>query len=141
MSAGEGERGDGSVSLVIIAPVLVFFVALLLVAGRIAVAGNAVQSAAHAAARDASLSRDAGVAQGAAQTAAVRSLDQQGVRCASTQVAVDTSGLVAPLGQPGAVSATVTCVADLSSVGAPGLPGSKTLTATGVSPVDQFRQR
>lgn len=141
MSRWASERGDGSVSLVIVAPALVFFVAFLLVAGRIALAGNAVQSAAHAAARDASLSRDAGMAQGAAQAAAVRALEQQGVYCTSMQVAVDTSGLVAPLGQPGTVSATVTCVADLASVGAPGLPGSKTLTATGVSPVDQFRQR
>jgi Flp pilus assembly protein TadG len=136
-----GERGSSSVSAALITPSLVLFIGLVLVAGRIALAGNAVGSAASAAARDASLARDAGTATAAAQAAAIRDLDQQGIRCASTSVVVDPAGLGVALGQPARVEVTVSCVVQLSDIGVPGLPGSKTLTSTATSPVDQYRQR
>jgi hypothetical protein len=39
------------------------------------------------------------------------------------------------------VSATVTCTVSLSDLLVPGLPGSRTLTATFTSPLDPFRER
>jgi hypothetical protein len=46
------------------------------------------------------------------------------------------------VGQPGQVTATVTCTVRLSDLTAvPGMPGSRTLTATFVSALDPYRAR
>jgi len=39
------------------------------------------------------------------------------------------------------VTVTVTCIVELSDVSMPGLPGTKTLTATFVSSIDSYRGR
>ena len=39
------------------------------------------------------------------------------------------------------VTATVTCVVNLSDVAVPGLPGTRTITATMSSPLDTYRER
>jgi hypothetical protein len=56
-------------------------------------------------------------------------------------VIVDISGFAVPVGQPAAVTATVTCRADFSDIALPGMPGGATLSASFVSPLDQFCQR
>ena len=38
----------------------------------------------------------------------------------------------------GSVTVTVTCVAQLSDVTAPGLPGTKTFSATATAPIDPY---
>jgi hypothetical protein len=63
------------------------------------------------------------------------------VRCSSQWVDIDTGGLAAPVGTPAKVTATVTCIADLSDLSMPGLPGSRTITATMSSPIDTYRER
>jgi Flp pilus assembly protein TadG len=134
------EAGEG-VSLVIILPVIILILGLFLFAGRVAIAGNAVTSAANAAARDASLAREPGTARQNARQAAQRIMTQQDIACSSLSVDVDTAGLHAAVGQPATVSATVTCVANLSDIAIPGIPGSRTMSASGTSPVDMYRQR
>jgi hypothetical protein len=57
------------------------------------------------------------------------------------QVDVDTSGFRVPVGLPAQVRATVTCVVALGDLALPGFPGSRTVTATAVSPVDTYRER
>ena len=145
MSASEptvrGERGDSSISLVLIVPVIVFLLGIFIFVGRTSMAENTVVSAANAAARDASLARDAATARTAGREAALRVLDQAGTRCSSLEVTINAAGLHAALGQTATVSATVHCTADLSRIGLPGIPGSKQLRATGMSPVDQYRER
>lgn len=136
-----GERGNSSVSFVMIAPALVLVIGFLIFAGRISIAGNVVESAAAAASRDASLARTQAGSVANATEAAKRVITQQGISCTSINVAIDTSGLRAPLGQLGTMRATVTCQANLSDIGIPGIPGSKTLTSTASSPVDAYRQR
>jgi Flp pilus assembly protein TadG len=135
------EDGSSSVSFVLIAPALVFVIGFLIFAGRISIAGNVVESSAAAAARDASLARTEGGSVANASDAARRVVSQQGVNCSSINVDIDTSGLRVPLGRIGTVRATVTCLADLSDIGIPGIPGSKTLTSTASSPVDAYRQK
>lgn len=135
------EEGSSSVSFVIIAPAIVLVIGFLIFAGRVSIAGNVVESAASAASRDASLARTQEGAQANAQAAARRVLAEQGTNCASINVDVDTSGLRAPLGQLGTVRATVTCIANLSDIGIPGIPGTKTLTSSASSPVDAYRQK
>jgi hypothetical protein len=130
-----------SVELVMIAPALALVILLLVAGARVSLAGNAVESAAVAAARDASLSRTTAGAQSGAQLAANVSITQSGLSCANFTVVVDDSGLNVPLGQVGQVSATLTCTLNMTDIALPGLPGTKTITTTASSPVDAFRAR
>lgn len=134
-----GDRGSYAVETAVLAPVLIALLCLMIAFGRIVDAGGAVDSAARAAARAASLERDEATAQAAAQAAAARSLQGEGITCQTSSVAVDTSGYGADLGQEANVTASIACTADLSDIGLPGLPGSKTLTASWTSPIDVYR--
>jgi Flp pilus assembly protein TadG len=114
---------------------------LMIAFGRVTDADGAVDSAARAAARAASLERDAGTAQSAARAAADRSLQGEGITCTTSSVDVDTGGFSLDLGVDATVTATIACTADLSDIGLPGLPGAKTLTASWSSPIDTYRGR
>lgn len=135
------EAGSASLEIVVLAPALLLFVFLVIFAGRWALAQQAVQAAASEAARAASIARSAGEAGPTATTAAAASLTNQKVRCATQSVSVDTTGFGVPVGTPASVTATVTCVVDMSDLAAPGVPGSRTLTSTMTSPLDTFRSR
>ncbi|WP_344406866.1 TadE family protein [Streptomyces longisporus] len=136
-----GDRGSASVEVAVIAPAIIALLGLMVAFGRVTDADGAVDAAAHAAARAASLERDATSAQTQARAAADDSLSGDGVTCQSTDVTVDTSGYSLDVGQAATVSATVSCTARLSDIGLPGLPGAKTLTATFTSPIDTYRGR
>ena len=128
-----GDRGYAPVELAPVAIVFLIFLGLLITAGRTTLARLAVSAAARDAARQASISRTPAAAQAAA-------LRGDGQDCAPS-VTVNTSGFAVPAGQPAQVSATVTCTVRLSDLAVPGLPGSRTLTATFTSPLDPFRAR
>lgn len=134
-------RDDGSTTLevAILTPALILLLGAMIVVGRIQLTAGAVEHAAAAAAREASLARTPAAATIAARTAAERELAT--IECATSDVQVDTTGLSAPLGQPATVTVTVSCVIDLSDLAIPGLPGTRTQTASAVSPVDAWRQR
>ena len=134
------ERGSSVVEVVILAPALGLFLALIIAGGRIAVAHQAVEASAAEAARSASIARTQGQAQAVASAAALRSLANQNTRCVSTQVTLDTTGFAAPVGTPASVGATVTCQVDLAGL-LPGLPGSMSITASVRSPLDTYRER
>ena len=72
---------------------------------------------------------------------AERTLAAQDLRCQRTTVDVDTAGFQAPLGQPGDVTVSITCVVGMADLLAPGLPGSVTVEASFISPVDAYRER
>lgn len=144
MNGRAGGRDDGGIAIeaAILVPSIVFFVLLALAAGRIETSHGAMDEAARAAARSASLARDAGSAQQAAQTAAADALVQGGVSCAGTpSVNVDLSQFAPTLGQMGSVTVTVGCQVPLSDLVVPGLPGSTSLTSTFTSVVDSYRAR
>ncbi|WP_413804340.1 TadE/TadG family type IV pilus assembly protein [Streptomyces sp. OE57] len=134
------DRGSEAVQAAIITPLLIIFVCLAIAGGRLAMSGSKIDAAAEDAAREASLTRSAATAQHAATAAAEESLADQGIACASTSVSVNTSGLNAPLGQAGSVTVTVRCAVDLTDLLLPA-PGSRTLSSTFTSVVDQYRQR
>ena len=117
------------------------FVALIVFAGRVAIAHQAVQSAAADAARSASIARTQGAAQTEGNSAAATSLANQHVNCVTTTVSVNTSGFASSVGTPATVNATVTCHVNLSDIFLPGVPGSKAITATISSPLDTYRER
>ncbi|WP_042422253.1 TadE/TadG family type IV pilus assembly protein [Streptacidiphilus anmyonensis] len=135
-----GDRGALSLELAILAPLLLAMFGLMALAGRVYLAGSTVDNAARDAARAASLQNSPGAAQQAALQVANQSLTSQGVHCASTDVTVPTAGFSAPLGQPAAVTVTVTCQVELAGL-FPGVPGSKTLRGSFTCSIDQYRQR
>lgn len=127
---------------VILVPIFLILMLLIIAGARVGMAGNAINSAASAAAREASLSTSTAAAQYNARLAAETSIANSGYNCASLNVAINDAGINAPLGQIGTVSATVTCDVNLQDLTAvPGLPGVRTLEATASSPVDAFRER
>ncbi|WP_406346938.1 TadE family protein [Streptomyces sp. NBC_00648] len=138
---GHGDEGSAAIEGAIILPVLIMFLCLALAGGRIVTSGAKIDAAAQDAAREASIHRTAAAALSAARSAADESLQDQGIRCASTSVSIDTGGLRVPVGQVGTVTVTVTCTIPLADLLLPGAPGAKTLTATATSVVDQYRQR
>jgi Flp pilus assembly protein TadG len=134
------EQGSATIEAVIGVPAFLLFVLLIIAAGRLALARQAVEASAAEAARSASISRTKARAEVDGVSGAAISLRNQGLRCASQRVDIDTSGFAAPVGTPAKVTATVTCIADLSDLSIPGLP-SRTITATMSSPIDTYRER
>ena len=135
------ERGSAVLEAAIGLPAFLLFIGLILFAGRVAIATQAVDSAAAQAARTASLARTQSSAETTAHSAATRSLAEQHVNCTRTKVSVDTDGFTAPVGEPATVTANVTCVVNLADLGVPGIPGTRTVTATASSPIDTYRER
>jgi Flp pilus assembly protein TadG len=136
------DRGSVSVEVAILAPAFLMLVVLAGIAGRTAIAQNAVDLAAHDAARTASLARTAGTAQTQGTATAGATLADQGLNCdGPPDVHIDTGGFTVPVGQPANIAVTVTCHVTFADLVMPGVPGGTTVEATFVSPLDQYRSR
>ena len=136
-----GERGSLTLEFAVLAPGLLLLMGLLIVGGRVAIAGGSVQGAARDAARTASIARGAAEAQREGAASASESLARQGLRCSATTVDVATAGFAVPVGQPAHVRVDVTCRVELADLALPGLPGSRTVEASATSPIDSYRER
>jgi Flp pilus assembly protein TadG len=130
-----------TLELVVLAPAVLLLIGLAVAGGRVVLGDAAVDQAAAAAAREASLARDPATAVARAEAAVAVSLDRQDLHCHSTSVDVDVADFARPVGQPGSVTATVTCYVPLGDLFVPGLPGSRRLEATATSPLDRYRAR
>jgi Flp pilus assembly protein TadG len=130
-----GEEGQAIAELVIVVPVFLILIVLMVALGRVDSAQGDVESAARAGVQAAVVQADAAEAQSQAVAAVSSTLAGAGLTCPSPQITTDTSNFVAG----GKVSVSVTCVTSLADVSVPGMPGSKTLSATSVAPIDQFR--
>lgn len=129
------ESGTGSLDLVIIAPLLIMFLLLVVGLGRMALARQQVNAAAHEGARAASLERVTSLAASQGRQAAHRTLADRGMSCSRLSVDIDTSAYHSG----GHVTTTVTCVADLSDLAMTGLPGTKTYTEASTVPISTWR--
>lgn len=138
---GDGERGSATLELAIITPALLLLLGLIVMAGRVDLAAGTVEHAAASSAREATLARDPASAIAAARNAAAADLTAQGITCASSSVDVDAAGFAAALGEPATVTVTVSCTVALSDLAVPGLPGSRTMTASATSTLDRYRSR
>ena len=134
------QRGSVALEMAVIFPGLLLILSLLILGGRVYTAHNAVQQSAADAARAASNARTRSVATSQARSAAINQLRQQGLNCAP-QVSVDSSGFNSRVGTTAAVSTTVTCDVPTGDLFLPGIPGTKTVSATAVSPLDTYRER
>jgi hypothetical protein len=140
------DRGSASVEVAILTPAFLLLIVVAAVVGRVTIAQNAIDLAAHDAARAASISRTAGAAQAAASAAAGDTLAQQGLLCAPLSVEVDVAdfatdpGEPADPGDPPVVAVQVSCAVSL--VDLPMLDADAvTVTATHTSPLDFYRGR
>ena len=130
------ERGSASTELVLLTPLLVILLLFVVGVGRLAGARADVDAAARDAARAASLARSSAAAVDAGQRAASAGLTDGGVICRRLSVTIDQSSFSAG----GSVTATVSCVVDLSEVTAAGFPGATTITSSFTAPLDTFRR-
>lgn len=135
------ERGSATLELVIVIPATLLIISAIIMAGRLALAQQAIQAVAHDAARAASVARDQGSAQSDAALVSGFSLASNRLSCTSTSTSVNTAGFNAGLGQAATVTATVTCIVGLGDLSIPGAPGSVNLKATASSPIDTYRER
>ncbi len=139
---GRPDAGSATLEMAIAAPVMLLLISLLVLAGRVAIAGNTVTTVAGNAAREASLARSSGAASAAATSSARAALSAQGTNCqGGGTVAVDVSGFsAAARGVPTqVVVVSIDCVVAISDLGLPGAPGTRTLSERAVSPLDPNR--
>jgi hypothetical protein len=139
----DDDRGIAALELMVIAPVILMLICLVIAAGRTSIAQGAVDSAARAAARQASIAPNYGAAELAAYNGARKALRADGLDC---QPMVTLPGLGRAFesqpGQQAEVHAKVVCVVGLSDLTmVPGLPFSASLKASFTSPLDPFRSR
>lgn len=134
----DGERGSASVELAILTPVVLLVVLLVIAAGRVHGAQQALDHAAAAAARAASLARTPAAATESATLAAHDTLAQHDIRCTSRGVIVDTSGFGTRPGTLAVARVTVRCTVPLSDLALP-LGGATRLSAQFTSPLDPYR--
>ena len=106
------EQGSATIEAVIGVPAFLLFVLLIIAAGRIALARQAVEASAAEAARSASIARTQHQAKTDGTSGAAISLRNQGVRCAAQHVDIDTSGFATPVGTPAKVTATMSSPID-----------------------------
>ncbi|MGW0809012.1 TadE/TadG family type IV pilus assembly protein [Nonomuraea sp. NPDC002799] len=135
------EQGSVTVEAILAITAIMLILLLGVAAGRITVAGAAVEAAARDAARQASIARTAASARTIAQASARESLVSRDTHCSAVVVKVDTKGFSRPVGTPADVSATVSCTVPLADLAFPGLPGSVERHATSMSPLDPYRGR
>lgn len=138
-----GQRGMSiSVELAVLLPALVLVIALLIGAGRLALARIAVQQWADSAARTATLARDAHAAKARAQAVVASDSGGSDLRCAGGwHLTVDTGAFALPVGQPGVVRTSVRCPVALSDLFLPGVPGTVLVEAEATSTLDRYRGR
>lgn len=138
-----GERGTSiSVELAILLPALVVIIAMLIGAGRVALARIAVQQWADSAARTATLARDAHSAQARAHAVVASDAGGSGLQCAGGwQLTTDTSAFSLPVGQEGDVRASVRCPVAMADLLLPGVPGTIIVEASATSTLDRYRGR
>ena len=124
---GGTDRGSATVELAVVAPAVLALVGLVVFAGRIETAHQAVTQAASDAARAATLTRSITGGPAAARTAVAADLGEGD--CATWDVTV--SGLVVP---GGVITVHVTCTTGLGIV-----PGVFTASASASATVDAYR--
>jgi len=149
------ERGSVSIEVAVLAPAFIALMVLAGVAGRSAVAAEAIDAAAHDAARAASISRDASTARAQAREAARNQLDWRGLACTNTPTLTFTGSVQgratsfddafrSPVGQDATVTVQVACrvsFRDLRLAALPGMPTDNRIVASFTSPLDRYRSR
>ena len=131
-----GETGSALVTFLLLFPVLVVFVELIVLGGRVASTSADVRSAAREAARQASVASGPGAVPGVIGPAVNVALAGKGFRCQAPSVSVGAGTNFVAGGQ---IEIEVSCRVDLSDLDLLGAPGSIVITESAVEPVDRYR--
>lgn len=131
-----GDRGSSIITFLILAPMMVMFLELIVLGGRVATTNADVQSAAREAARQASLANGPGSAPLVINPAVAVALGSKGFRCQSPSAIVGPGTNFVP---GGVVEVEVTCTVQLSDLDLLSIPGSITITKIAAEPIDRFR--
>ncbi|MEU6021164.1 TadE/TadG family type IV pilus assembly protein [Micromonospora sp. NPDC047134] len=148
-------RGSVSIEVAVLAPAFVALMVLAGVAGRTAVASEALEAAAHDAARAASISRDAPTARREAREAARQQLDWRGIACTGApqltfRGTVDgrsttfNAAFRSRVGQEASVTVELACTVSYQDIKLPMLnkmPAGNRITVSFTSPLDRYRSR
>ncbi|HVX17447.1 MAG TPA: TadE/TadG family type IV pilus assembly protein [Acidimicrobiales bacterium] len=130
------DRGDATVEMVLLTPLLILVLTFVVLAGRISSTDADVASAAADAARAASQRQTPAAGAADARTAAVSTLADKHVSChGGPAVTVDT----ARFGHGGDVTVTLACTVSLADLAVAGIPGSRTVRASASVPIDTRR--
>lgn len=132
--AATGDTGSSTAELALITPLLVMFLLLVVLCGRLVSAQIDLDAAASAGARAASIARTETAARTGAQRAALDTLTARGATCQNATVTL--TGSLAP---GGAVTVRVSCQVPLGDLVLLDIPGSRTVEGQATSPVDQWR--
>ncbi len=130
------ERGSATVELVLVTPLLLALALFAVLAGRLTQARAEVDGAARDAARAASIARDPISARAAARATAGATLAGRHLTCRTMDVRADTSAFRAG----GHVAVRVACTVDLGDLSLLVIPGTRTIQARFVAPLDTFRE-
>ncbi|WP_283138548.1 TadE/TadG family type IV pilus assembly protein [Rhizohabitans arisaemae] len=128
------ERGSMTAEMVLFAPILLFFLILLVGAGRLVQAQGEVHGAARDAARAASVQRTLEDAEDAAEQAARAALDG----ACEGGPKLDFTGT--EWAEGGSVRAVVTCEISLDPVAFLGFSASREMAGVAVAPLERFRR-
>jgi Flp pilus assembly protein TadG len=120
---------------VLLTPVLLVLLLFVVAGGRLAGARGKVDAAAREAARAGTIARSPGDARRDGLAAALAQLGAAGMECRSLTVDVDTSAFRSG----GQVATSVTCVVDLGDLTLLRIPGSRSVSARAVEPIDTYR--
>ncbi|MEU1398266.1 TadE/TadG family type IV pilus assembly protein [Micromonospora zamorensis] len=149
------ERGSVSIEVAVLAPAFIALMVLAGVVGRTALAAEAIDAAAHDAARAASISRSASTAKSAAVDAARQQLDWYGLAC-TNELAPTFSGTVggetttfdvafkSAVGQNATVTVEIICEVSFKDISLdilPGMTSGKQIKSKFTSPLDRYRGR
>ncbi|UKD58542.1 hypothetical protein L3Q65_18055 [Amycolatopsis sp. FU40] len=134
------ERGDMNIEAVIGISALIALLGLGLLGMRVETAQSAIDAAARAAARQASLAHDGRAAASAAEQQSRAVLAEQSITCAHLTVGIDASEFGRPAGINGTVTARIRCDVPLADL-LPGLTGTRPVEATFRSPIDRYGAR
>jgi Flp pilus assembly protein TadG len=146
-------RGSASVEVAVLAPAFIGLIVLATVVGRTAIAQEAIDTAAHDAARAVSISRTAAEAESAAAQAVQDRLEWEHIACAG-EPQLEFRGRVngvphdldytfaTAVGTDAAVSVRVSCVVSVQDVDLDVLNlADRTVASTFTSPLDRYRAR
>ncbi|PWG13299.1 pilus assembly protein TadE [Streptomyces sp. V2] len=134
MRRGCKTRGSATVELILLAPVLLLMLWFLVYCGRLTDTRLRIESAAHQAARAATLHHTQPDAAEDAQTTAAAVLRDAGITCQN--LAVTVHGTLTP---GSTLTVTIACTVDLHDLALLQVPGTTTLTADFTAPVDTYR--
>ncbi|MBQ0991523.1 pilus assembly protein [Micromonospora sp. PSH03] len=149
------ERGSVSIEVAVLAPAFIALMVLAGVVGRSAVAAEALQAAAHDAARAASISRDSDTARQKAVEAAQAQLDWHGLACANDLKPTFTGrspgngsnfdeAFSSAVGTNATVTVTISCRVSFKDITLdilPGMESERLVSAQFTSPLDRYRGR